>query len=185
MAAYRWTFDLSGAEYRHAASAVLQNAVSPAVERFARLVIWGGAIALLIIVSLAGSRAGGQRFGPSLLWVIPAFALAGLFELRFLGLGILARRARYPLASEFWANEVEVGQSFSGRPFTSKWGAVEKVVETKDMFLFYVASRAAYCLPKRVVDPGDLRPLRKLVRDRLMILDRRRGTSVYPDDGGP
>ncbi len=175
MATYRWTFDLSGAEYRHAASAVLQNAVSPAVERFARMAVWGVAIALLLIVLLSGSRAGGQRFGPGLLWVIPAFALAGLFELRFFGLGILARRARYPLASEFWANEVEVGQSFSGRPFTSKWGAVEKVVETSDMFLFYVGNRAAYSLPKRVIDQADLGPLRQLVQDRLPILDRRRG----------
>jgi hypothetical protein len=175
---FRWTFNWSRREYAQAVASVLKHAGRSKMVLFRRFVGWG--VFVLVVLSVLWTAISGdrQQLASTMPWAVVTLLMLGLFRWGFPWL----HGANYPKKGrgqlEFWANETEVGQSSPMASTTAPWRAIERVVETDDMLLFYSAPSIAYFAPKRIIEQSELAEFREFVVGKVPIVDRRKRSGV-------
>lgn len=173
-ASFRWAFQWSRAEYARVLAELLRY------RRKTRAVValeWTARIAaalILLLVGLIVAAGQAEALRPLIPWFVLLIAVAAIVRW-----GVpWIRAAQYPSRGrgriEFWADDVEVGQSSPLASSSARWSALERVVETDRALLFYLTPTAAFYVPTRIVDAASLVRFRAFVASRREVLDRRK-----------
>jgi hypothetical protein len=151
------------------------QAMPPVVRPRGAKVWWLGIMLSILAVNVAARvvREGWSGFmqGPGVGLLVAAGALIGLLRAPSVVRAVLVRHLRanpqldQPLTYEFSARGVRVESPVSTTEVP--WASFVRARETREYFLFHVASSTAYVVPRRAMREREERRLRELLADRL------------------
>ena len=162
-ARFLYTFEFNRAEHMHACRAIHQHAMrNPWGRRILLVAIWIFGIMFVINIGADLQRGRFPAMLPGLIGLVLLPAMP------FISGYASARQWEKLNPAGHRAVTIDLGNagfhtsSFPGST-DLRWEAIKQVIETREFFLFYVAPKWAYYLPKRVVTAEDASGVRRVL----------------------